>query len=246
MTNKTNDRCVLLMPLLGSYHFDDEFEPVRDAPLRYNNTLNCIRALRGIDLSRIQHIYFVISESIDYMFSLSDIIKGDMKILQRDSKENGMEIDELSYTIVKLKSDATYSPAETVYQAIQQIGLEDCQILIKDGDNRIYIPNVPKYNFVASYSLECCDLVDPMHKSYIKTDEQGYITNCIERRVISDKFIAGMYSFRDVSLFIKAYEALNITNQSFYVSDMIYWLILNTNEQFRPVDTRWFTDFNLE
>lgn len=240
MTKKTNDRCVLIMPLLGSYHFDDEWQPVRDAPLRYGNTLNCIRALHGIDLSRIDQIYFVISESIDYMFSLSDLINADMKRLVREIG------DDVSYTIVKLASDATYSPAETVHNAIQQIGLEDCQILIKDGDNAIYAPNIPKYNFVTSYSLECCDLVDPTHKSYIKTDEQGYVTNCIERRVISDKFIAGMYSFRDVSLFMKSYEALKSNNESFYISDMIYWLILNTNEQFRPVDTQMFVDFNLE
>ena len=79
----------------------------------------------------------------------------------------------------------------------------------------------------------------------MKTDEQGFVTNCIEKRVISDKFIAGGYCFRTAHMFKEAYEALKNYNNTFYISDIIYWLILNKDEKFLPVEAKDFLDFNI-
>ena len=101
---------------------------------------------------------------------------------------------------------------------------------------------------MTSASLEKLGLVDPVHKSYLNVDEQGFITNAIEKRVISDKFIAGGYSFESAVDYITAYDALNELNngEKFYVSDIIYWLILNRNVKFMPLDVEEFVDLNIK
>ena len=46
-------------------------------------------------------------------------------------------------------------------------------------------------------------------------------------------------------MFKEEYEALKNYNNTFYISDIIYWLILNKDEKFLPVEAEDFLDFNI-
>jgi hypothetical protein len=57
-------------------------------------------------------------------------------------------------------------------------------------------------------------------KSFVKSNEQGIITDIIEKQVVSDTFCVGGYKFSQAGLFLRHFETLNSTNELF-VSDVI-------------------------
>ena len=197
--------------------------------------INCVRAISEIDINSIDEIYFVVLAEMDEEYHLTEKISADF---HRFVNYPGiMRVIRLPYP--------TSSPAETIYKALQSVDTYNAQIFIKDADNMCMNKLPLKDNEVYCASLENIDKVDPMHKSYIKLDEQGFITNAIEKRVISDRFIAGGYSFNYASDYIEAYNALKNITGKFYISDIVFWLILNKNEKFLPVEAKLFTDFNI-
>lgn len=199
--------------------------------------INCVRAMSYINLSAIDEVYFVVITDKNDEYHLSEKITADCSRLDN--------IDGKVHIISLQKTD---SPADTVYAALTHIcndGDTDIQLYIKDADNMCHNSTPLDGNEVLCASLEDISLVDPQHKSYIKLDEQGFITNVIEKRVISDRFIAGGYNFDNANDFIEAYESLKKTTEKFYISDIIFWLILNRDLKFRPVIATKFNDFNI-
>lgn len=226
---------VLIIPLMTTNVNATEFQYT-------DSYLNCVYALHKMKLLSFDKIVFVIDMKIDAYFNLSSKIYADFTRLHYNG---GVEIF--------IPNKSTKSMAETVYVTIKNLmseyeSSEKLSIFIKDGDNYISLADVPTGNYVTSASLEKLGLVDPVHKSYLNVDEQGFITNAIEKRVISDRFIAGGYSFESAVDYITAYDALNELNngEKFYVSDIIYWLILNRNVKFMPLDVEEFVDLNIK
>lgn len=206
------------------------------AEFAYDNdtcSINCVRAISEMDIRNFDEIYFVILSEMDEKYHLTEKITADM---------NRILYYKGDFEIIRLGLK-TNSPAETIYKALLAIGT-DRSIFIKDADAILFNQVMPTNNAVIVASLEDMELVNTMHKSYLQLDEQGFITNCIERRVISDKFIAGGYFFENAEDFVSAYEALKELTTKFYVSDIIFWLILNKNSKFLPVKAQKFKDFN--
>lgn len=204
---------------------------------KYNtfNCIQCVNAMKDI-AEKFDEVYFIVHAINVFNCMINKKINIDMKI-------HGL--DNFSFIILPKQ---TSSPAETIYEALQKIGVENRSIFIKDGDNRFTINddfNIDNSNAIIISSLEKLALVDPIHKSYVKTDEQGLVVNCIEKRVISDKFIAGGYFFKNAKSFVDAYNELKKYNDKFYISDIIYWMILNRDEKFIPYEVDNFEDFNL-
>lgn len=204
---------------------------------RYDNDIcmiNCVKALSSLNISKFDEIYIILNENVDKMLKLQKKISADMS-----------RISNCDFKFILL-SKMTSSPAETIYNALFEVSWEDRMIFIKDGDNMFRFYDMPDDgNYIMTSSLEQLNIVDPQHKSYVRLDEQGFVTNCIEKRIISDNFIAGGYCFRNAELFKEAYEELKKYNKTFYISDIIYWLVLNKEEKFRPVYVDNFKDFNL-
>lgn len=226
---------VLIVPLMTT--------DVKATEFQYTDSfINCVYALHKIRLQSFDKIVFVVDIMLEGYFNLSSKIYTDMYRLHCNCPIE-----------VFMPNKSTKSMAETVYVTIQNL-LTDCEftenisIFIKDGDNYISLADVPDGNYVTSASLEKLEFVDPVHKSYLNVDEQGFIINAIEKRVISDKFIAGGYSFESVYDYLTAYKALDELNngEKFYVSDIIYWLILNKNLKFMPIDVEEFVDLNIK
>ena len=197
-------------------------------------SINCVYAISEMDIRCFDEIYFVVLQEMDKKYHLTEKIMSDMV---RIEYYKGI------FKVITLQ-EMTSSPAETIYKALKVIGT-DRSIFIKDGDNMFDNANIPSVDAVMTASLEETPLVDPMHKSYVRLDEQGFITNAIEKRVISDQFIAGGYSFKNAQDFMDAYEALKKISDKFYISDVIFWLILNKDARFRPVKADNFKDFNI-
>lgn len=194
--------------------------------------INCVNALLSVDFSDFDEIYFVLNKEIADTYHLGQKISADLETIKCSH-----------FDFILLPE--TISPAETIYKTMEIIGWENRNLYIKDGDNRFYIKSPIPENSIVCAQLEQQYRVDPYHKSYVTLDNQGFVTNCIEKHVVSNNFIAGMYSFRDAMLYKEAYDSLKRHSNKFYISDVIYWLLLNKNEKFRPVFTQDFVDFNI-
>ena len=205
-----------------------------------NNTgqINCIKALEGIDLSMFTKIYFVMLYEHELKYHIAEKItvarKFNKKLLDTE-------------VIFKFLDIPTSSQAETIYNTIVEYDIKG-PIFIKDADNTCTCEGQIKGNTVLVYPLENTPIVDPQHKSYVNVDDQNFVVNIIEKRVVSNLFNCGGYSFTDAALFKTAYEALlgyeDITNHM-YISHIIYWLILNKKVKFRPVEATYYEDFEI-
>jgi hypothetical protein len=208
---------------------------------KYDNEtgqINCIKALEGIDLSMFTKIYFVLLYEHELKYHVAEKITVARKFNQ---KLLNIEI------IFKFLDTPTCSQAQTIYNTIIEYDIKG-PIFIKDADNTCTCEGPIKGNTVLVYPLENTPIVDPQHKSYVSVDDQNFVVNIIEKRVVSNLFNCGGYSFTDAELFKTAYEALlgyeDIVNHM-YISHIIYWLILNKKVKFRPVEATYYEDFEI-
>ena len=143
--------------------------------------------------------------------------------------------DNINYVIL---DKPTRGPADTVYQIIKSSGLTTTEILIKDcdsffehnitkGDNYVCVGNIKNYEVLRKLSS----------KSFTVANENGIITDIVEKEVVSDTFCVGGYKFSSADMFVKAFEELQIDKEVF-VSDVIGRCI-NKGELFfnKPVHT---------
>ena len=229
----------LLVPMAAK-SFDD-IVPVQ---FRYNNEngyMNCIWSVLSINLEKFTDIYFIYLKEHNEKYNIIDRIKAELNKKDIESKFYNIMIHycELEYP--------TDSQVSTIYTTIIEHNISGA-ICIKDTDNLCCTDNIDTGNYVLTYSLEDTSLVDPLHKSYISLDDQNFITNTIEKRVISDRFNCGGYIFNDVDIFIDAY--INIhkyvdKDTHLYMSHIIYWLSLYKDIKFRPIECTNYIDFEI-
>jgi len=227
----------LIVPMVSVNHNKNE------VPLefKYDNKtgqINCIKSLEGIDLRIYNKVYFVLLYEHEIKYHVAEKIS----VARKFYKElNDIEV------IFKFLDNPTRTQAETIYNTIVEYNIEG-PIFIKDADNTCVVSNEIKGNSVLVYPLEKTPLVDPQHKSYVSVDDQNFVVNIIEKRVVSNLFNCGGYSFSDAAYFKEAYETLlgyeDIVNHM-YISHIIYWLILNKNIKFRPVEAIAYDDFEI-
>lgn len=99
-------------------------------------------------------------------------------------------------------------------------------------------------NSVAIYPLENLSWVNPQNKSYVAIDDMFYVTNIIEKRIISHFFSAGGYGFENCEEFCKYYEQF-VNKKGLYLSHVIYAMLLNKHI-FRPSLAQNYQDFNIK
>ena len=188
----------------------------------------CIDAIRGLNLSAFNKVYFTILRKHVDRFSIDEMMKLQFKRLG------------LNNVSVVVLDEPTVSQAETLYQTIKKARIEGA-IFIKDADG-YYKANIERRNGIAIYPLESMSIVDPQHKSYVAVDDMYYITNVIEKRVIGHFFNAGGSCFEDSQEFCGYYEQLSEKSEKMYVSHIIYQMLLN-KKKFRPIEVSGFVDW---
>lgn len=120
------------------------------------------------------------------------------------------EMPELNIVILE---ERTNGPAETVSTIIKKAGINlDTEILIKDCDS-FFEHTVTSGNYVCISTIAEHEILKRLaSKSFIITNDQGIITNIIEKEVISNKFCVGGYKFESARLFCETFEKLKDKN----------------------------------
>lgn len=196
--------------------------------------MNIINNINGLPLREFDHIYFIINKRIDNLYHIKSLMETALKNI-------GLIRDDDDYIYPRcnvLIIDKTKNVIDTILTAIdvpQYINFNnDTNIFIKDADGFIEISDLNDENTVYTYTLESVININPSSKSYVQTTADDIILNIIEKRVIGNEFCAGGYYFTDIRKFIELCRLLNNNNyESLYLSNLIFFDILNNNELYR-------------
>lgn len=219
----------LIVPIAAD---SDEF--AREMPLAFRQDeagiMFCVKAILGLPLHTFSNIYFVVLKKHNALYSLQERMAIQFKI------------NKLANAQVLILDEPTSNQPQTVYEAINKADINGT-IFIKDADGYFKAEEIIPQNGVAIFPLEDLSLVDPQHKSYVAVDDMNYITNIIERRVVSNQFNAGGYCFERADEYSNYYERLKDYGK-LYLSHIIYAMLLD-KMSFRPIDIKNYQDWSL-
>jgi len=121
----------------------------------------------------------------------------------------------------------TNGPADTVYQILQKSNIgDDQEFLIKDCDS-FFDHDITQGNYVCVSDISEHEVLNKLaSKSFIISNEQGIITNIIEKKVVSNKFCVGGYKFNSVGEYKNTFEKIS-TEKEIFVSDVISVMLQN-------------------
>lgn len=190
----------------------------------------CIKSVQGLNLDCFDAIYFTILEKLDEKYCLSDLLR--------------LQFRKLNWTKAKVVvlDTPTSCQAETVYQTIKRENIEG-YVFVKDADG-YFTGDFTLCNSIAVYPLDRLEMVNPGNKSYVELDDQFYITNIIEKKIISRYFNAGAYIFEDASVFCNYFERLS-GYRKLFMSHIVYSMLLD-KIPFRPFDVKEYQDWGNE
>lgn len=118
----------------------------------------------------------------------------------------------------------TNGPAETVYQALQQLDFQG-PFLIRDCDS-FFSFDTQSGNVVYTSKLSNnLDLKGVSQLSYVICNDQNIVSNIVEKRVASDDFCVGGYQFENKESYMKAYEAIKSSGGELFISNIIGYMI---------------------
>lgn len=178
-----------------------------------NGNLMLAEAILGLSFDKLEKIYLIVLTAHLDKFQCLDGIKKQFDQIGLAEK----------LVIVGLDKPTASQP-ETVARAIEQ---EDIRgpICIKDSDNFFRL-KVPDTNFISVMDLNEVGFVNPGNKSYAAVNESRFITNVVEKRVISNFFCCGAYGFEDAQEYLRYFNALSGVD-NLYLSHIIYQMLLD-------------------
>lgn len=169
-----------------------------------------IESIRGVSLKDV--IITILKEHEEKY----DIVRG--------LKENiGDDI-----TIIIL-DEPTKSQSETVYETLKKAKITG-NFIVKDSDNIFSLENAEeKFNYICYSNLQEYTEINPSNKSYIVMNDQGIITEIVEKKIVSQTFNVGGYYFTNASQFIETYELLanKFADKELYLSSIVEHMLLN-------------------
>ena len=117
--------------------------------------------------------------------------------------------------------EQTSGPAETVYEIIKRANIDSTEeILIKDCDS-FFDHEIKDGNYVCVSDISKHDILKRVAaKSFVISNEQGIITDIIEKSVVSNTFCVGGYKFESAQLYMDMFEEISSVKEVF-VSDVI-------------------------
>lgn len=136
----------------------------------------------------------------------------------------------------------TKSASDTVKQTIVRTNING-PIVVKDADNQMsFDQSFIGTDFVVGLEVGKNSIVNNIQqKSFIKVNEQGVITNIVEKNIISNIICIGVYGFKSSEEFLNTVEILETSNLKgeIYLSNVIAYLISKNTFIFRysPADS---------
>ena len=170
--------------------------------------------------------------------SLSDFFDDiDVHSIEREVLDNiGIQTNFL------LLEKSTTSMVDTIRLGIEHTEV-DTSIVVKDVDNYIEPGNFDTFgdNFVVYASLQKYPKIIAGNKSFIEIDENGYLANIVEKRVISSDINTGLIGFKNASDFLRMSSML-LGSEEKYVSDVIR-IMLQKSISFKTVEASAYVDW---
>ena len=114
------------------------------------------------------------------------------------------------------------SMVETIIHGIKELDVDD-SIIIKDSDNRLNIDfdEFNKYEYaISGLSLNNTKVKNIASKSFLKVNENDYLTSIFEKKIESDLINVGLVKFESASNFIKYAKKVEVSRE-IYVSDVL-------------------------
>lgn len=216
----------LILPIAGK---SSRFQDMRPKWMltNPNGNLMFFESLHGLDMDFFDNIYVTMLKEHEDFYQISENIKSVLS--EKYNKK----------VIITLLDKETKSQPETVFETISRNEIEGF-IAIKDCDN--YFEISPKLeNSIGVFDLHNLTSVNPSNKSYILLDVNNNITNIAEKRIISNFFCCGYYSFKKSTDFIKYYNEIK-DRDSIYISHIIMMMILDS-ERFISIKCENYIDW---
>ena len=189
--------------------------------------LMLVEAFKGINLAHVESIVVICLRRHHEEYGVENM-------LIRQFEKINLK-DKLKIAII----ESSTSQPHTIYQGIKLLNITG-PILVKDSDN--FFKYTPKPgNAVCYLHLADANIRTAANKSYIMLNEMGSVVNIVEKRIISDTFCVGGYSFSDALLFNATFEKIGIRDD-LYVSHIIYQMILD-GVSFRGSEVSGFLDW---
>ena len=121
---------------------------------------------------------------------------------------------------IVILDNPTKGPADTVFQIIEKLGLYKEPIFIKDCDS-FFDHNISDGNYVCVSNISQHEVLKKIaSKSFTISNNQGIITDIVEKEVVSDTFCVGGYKFSSALMYKEAFKRIN-NNREIFVSDVI-------------------------
>ena len=144
---------------------------------------------------------------------------------------------------VVLLDQMTSGPAETVRLMIEKAGVTG-PIALKDSDSFFSLEEPLEGSYTAVLDLRKNPQVTSVGaKSFAVLNEQGLVSDIVEKSVVSNLICVGLYGFSDTSVFTRVYDDLKqrFNGGEFFISHVISAAI-NAGEVFRPAMSVGFQD----
>lgn len=215
----------LIIPLGGVT--DDKVLPYIFERTPSGNIL-LLETLKGLPLSSFSKVIIVVQQKICDKYNIK-------KTLEQEWELFGFA----NYLIVHSLSMLTRNEPETVSRTIEELGITG-PIMVKDADN-YFECDFYTGNGACVYPLDMLLSVTPSEKSYVEIDDYHYISNIIEKKIISRFFCAGGYFFESAQEFLTNFQ-MHKEHEHLYMSHIIYSMLLQ-RKLFRPIKVESFIDF---
>jgi hypothetical protein len=193
--------------------------------------LMAVASISGLNLKNVENVYFTVLKKhlIDERISEKDIFNA--------FEQNGIDRKRLNILVL---DEPTENQPQTIAETIEHFEI-DGPIYIKDPDN-YFIDTPTPQNSVTAYELQKDDNINGANKSYVTVDEFGFVNNIVEKKIISSTFCTGGQSFSSSKDFLKFYKKSDRKDSGFYVSHIIFNMILN-KIKFLMVDVKQYYDW---
>lgn len=187
-------------------------------------------ALRGLNLNAFSTVYFVTNKEHEEKYQFIESFIHHLHLIN-----NRINVQFL------LLEQQTRSQPETVYQCIKQKNITG-EILVKDSDNFFEATIGDEKNFVCYFDLNDGNQFNAKNKSYIQFDNNDFISNIVEKKIVSSTFSVGGYGFEEAEEFCRHFEKLGYLDSEVYMSNVIFEMLL-AGHKFVGVRTTKYEDW---
>ena len=172
-----------------------------------NGHLLARRAAASMPADRVSEIVVAILRDADERYQASEAVRRAF-----DGAVRCVVLDE-----------PTEGPAHTVRETIERAVITG-PVAIKDADSFFSIDSLPDTSFMAVSDLrKVAKLSDPARKSYVRLNEQGVISDVVEKSVSSNFISVGLYGFNDSAVFTATFDRIagQIGHKRLFVSHIV-------------------------